>query len=79
MRAGSDGRGLIEELHALGHREGMGEPALPPQGVGTPVLFLVSVSQPLSHHGNKDRPPCARGQPGGSPTWSIFLMRLLLS
>jgi hypothetical protein len=30
---------LIDNLHALRHREGMGKRAFLPQGVGTPVLF----------------------------------------
>jgi hypothetical protein len=32
--------GFHSDLHALRRREGMGEPAFPPQGVGMPVLFL---------------------------------------
>jgi hypothetical protein len=31
---------VIAELHALRHHEGMGKPAFPPQGAGTPVLFF---------------------------------------
>ncbi len=33
------------DLHALRHREGMGKPAFPPQGVGTPVLFCKTDHQ----------------------------------
>lgn len=29
----------LVDLHALGHREGMGKSAFPPQGVGAPILL----------------------------------------
>jgi hypothetical protein len=32
--------GFHSDLQALRRREGMGEPAFPPQVVGMPVLFL---------------------------------------
>jgi hypothetical protein len=32
--------GFHSDLHALRRREGMGEPAFPPQGVGMPVCFF---------------------------------------
>jgi len=36
----------VVDLHALCHHEGMGEPAFPPQGVGTSV-FLVGTGRGL--------------------------------
>jgi hypothetical protein len=37
-------------LHALRHREGMGKPGFPPQGVGTPVLFGAKKPRPPLAH-----------------------------
>jgi hypothetical protein len=37
---------LVSDLHALRRREGMGEPAFPPQGVGMPVCFLEWLETP---------------------------------
>jgi hypothetical protein len=39
LRARSGTTDPDRDLHALRDREGMGKPAYPPQGVGTPVLF----------------------------------------
>ena len=40
VEAGLCVRQSCTDLHALRRREGMGEPAFPPQGVGMPVCFL---------------------------------------
>ena len=47
---------LIADLHALRHREGMGKPAFPPQGVGTPVLFGVNGGSLAALGGRAGRP-----------------------
>ena len=59
----------IEGLHALRHREGMGKPALPPQGVGTPFFFWEwnSVSRWRCGYPSL-RLADGRGAAGGCPT-----------
>jgi hypothetical protein len=38
-------RVLIDGLQAPRHREGMGKPEFPPQGVGTPVFLWVKTDE----------------------------------
>ena len=50
---------LISDLQALRHREGMGKRAFPPQGVGTPVLFLGGTQRLKQPALPKSRSPLA--------------------
>ena len=66
----------IEGLHALRHREGMGKPALPPQGVGTPFFFGSGTQ---SRDGGADIPRyawrTAEGRPAAVPHNSCYFRR----